>query len=223
MIQPKLEEIINDALSTFQRGLHTCTPGVIEKYDPGTCTASCSFGNQKFYRDEEDTKYVFEKYPILYNVPVLFGSGGNVRITLPLKAGDPCLLIFSEDDLNNYRGNGAKDNTPAYAGRHTIAGAICIPVNIREIRYGGGYTDAEAVVVSGGGTPDFVPLNGLLQGELSRIKNDISQIKSQLLVVSGQADTGASPAPPVTSAVTTALALVPSDPGNTSSTKLKAE
>lgn len=46
-------------------------------------------------------------YPILTHCPVLVLSGGAGRVTFPIAAGDPCLVLFNDRDLDNWFESGA--------------------------------------------------------------------------------------------------------------------
>lgn len=74
------------------RELHTCMPGVIRSFDPVTQTASVQPALKTVFVDEAEP---FE-YPVCTDVPVVFQEGGNFVLTFPVRAGDECLLFFSE-------------------------------------------------------------------------------------------------------------------------------
>ena len=58
-------------------------------------------------------------YPSYFPV----GLGGTAGVTIPLQAGDGCLLVFAESQLDDFMNGGDSDNER----RHSINDAICIP------------------------------------------------------------------------------------------------
>jgi hypothetical protein len=53
-------------------------------------------------------------YPLLVDCPVFVLSGGNGLVTMPVKAGDPCLVLFGDRDIDNWFSSGltAPPNSP---------------------------------------------------------------------------------------------------------------
>ncbi len=64
-------------------------------------------------------------YPTLNNVPVVmpFSVNGNCSVVFPIHKGDQCLVIFSEQALETWRGTG---NIGSQI-KHGLSGAICLP------------------------------------------------------------------------------------------------
>ena len=75
----------------------------------------------RLYNDGEE-----RQKPTIYNVPVVFPSGGGGIISFPLKVGDTVLLIFGREDISNF----LKDKRlgrPATQRKFSINDAIAIP------------------------------------------------------------------------------------------------
>ena len=100
-------------------------------------------------------------YPVIYDVPVVFpvGSGGSCGVTFPIKAGDGCLLVFSQDNMQSFLTNSQTDDNRKFQ----LTDAICIPglynSNISN------YNQNEVVVFNGGSK--FTLGNGGLNGTLA--------------------------------------------------------
>jgi hypothetical protein len=70
-------------------------PGHIVEYFPETQTATVKIANDRTYSSSvADDKTVAPG--LLYDVPTFTPGGGNYHITFPIKAGDTCLLTFSQ-------------------------------------------------------------------------------------------------------------------------------
>lgn len=99
--------------------IHTALPGEIVSIDVTTCLATVKPKAQMQF-----TNGKVLDYPVISGVPVVIPqspSSGAV-IAFPVKAGDPCLLIFSEQTLDYWMGNGTSASNVKYG----LSGAIAI-------------------------------------------------------------------------------------------------
>lgn len=96
-----LESMIKQKISN----VHTCLPGSVLSFDAGTCLASVK-PTLIFYAADGRTM----DYPVISGVPVFMPHAGNAQITYPVKAGDGCLICFSERSLDEWIGKGSDDN-----------------------------------------------------------------------------------------------------------------
>lgn len=70
-------------------------PGQVVEYFPEDQTATIRISNDMTYTTStQDEEQVTPE--LLYDVPVYTSGGGNWHITFPIKAGDSCLLNFSQ-------------------------------------------------------------------------------------------------------------------------------
>jgi len=89
----RLQEMANDTVN----GVHTALPGKIISFDPATGLAVISPSME--YKKPDGSTIA---YPDISGVPIVFpqGAGQNTSIAYPVKAGDGCLLIVSEQSLD---------------------------------------------------------------------------------------------------------------------------
>ena len=71
--------------------VHTCIPGIIVSFDPGTQWAEVQPAIKRIFT----TKGAVD-LPLCVDVPVMFPSGNRFFITWPVFPGDECLLFFSQ-------------------------------------------------------------------------------------------------------------------------------
>jgi hypothetical protein len=64
-------------------------------------------------------------YPVLTDVPVFVSAGGPAVITMPVAAGDSCLLKFNDRDLDAWFQSGAAV-APNSARMHSLSDALAI-------------------------------------------------------------------------------------------------
>lgn len=85
-------KVLSDTIFSM---LRVSLPGIIESYDPiaNTCTVQPALKGQTA---DELGNYTSAPMPLLVDVPVVFPRGGGCSITFPVKAGDECLVVFSD-------------------------------------------------------------------------------------------------------------------------------
>lgn len=78
-----------------------------------------------FYSDKQTADIEIDGYPQISDVPVHFISGANFSIQVPVEAGDDCIVLFCDTDLDNWVQNGSQ--SPAFASDlHGLNGAVCL-------------------------------------------------------------------------------------------------
>jgi hypothetical protein len=113
-------------------GMFTASPGIITAFDGTLATVKISI-RMKVVRDGVVS---YLDPPPITNVPVVLPSsmGAGVFLTIPIKSGDPCLLVFSQRGIDNVVEVGGVQNPPdtdfsvlSRIRHHDMADAICIP------------------------------------------------------------------------------------------------
>lgn len=160
MMQEFVQEL-TDAINRNIRSIHTAMPGRIIAFDPAKCVATVK-PVMKFKKPDGSTL----DYPQITGVPVVFpqGAGQNAVVAFPVKAGDSCLLIISEQSLDFWQyGQETATDLP-----FDMTNAICIPGLFARGNDALKTACAEnAVVVKAGATvmkitPDGVSITGKL-------------------------------------------------------------
>lgn len=96
MLQEFVQEVTNTVQKNLQ-GVHTAFPGVLTSFDPETGLANVQ-PTMKFRKPDGSTI----DYPQITGVPVVFpqSMGQKATIAYPVKAGDGCLVIVSEQSID---------------------------------------------------------------------------------------------------------------------------
>lgn len=102
------------------KDLHTSMPGVVQSYDPATQTASVQPALKRLFSEKGAVAL-----PVCVDVPVSFPGGGDFYLTFPVKAGDDCILIFSERCIDFWHANGGVQ-LPAEYRLHDLSDAFAI-------------------------------------------------------------------------------------------------
>lgn len=125
MSAPSLAALLNKVRESTFAGLRVSCPGRVERYDAAKQTVDVKLLVQDFYEDAGGVRrYVSE--PVISNVPVQFPGGGGMRITLPIAAGDPVLVVFADRSIDQWQATG-NEGTPEDTRRHHISDAFAIP------------------------------------------------------------------------------------------------
>jgi hypothetical protein len=95
-------------------------------------------------------------YPKLVDCPVFTLQGGGAAIQMPIAAGDNCIVLFADRNIDNWYGSGAAD-VPANNRTHDLSDGIAIvginalnsslagnPANTMRISYGNAKIDWNA-------------------------------------------------------------------------------
>ncbi len=118
MKNTSLSDVLTDLKSKLSNEFNVSIPALIEKYDFKTQKANVRINIKPYQNIDID-------YPVLPNIPVVFPSSGGASLTMPVKKGDGCLLVFCNLDIKNWLLGG--DNIKASTARkHHLSDAVAI-------------------------------------------------------------------------------------------------
>jgi len=155
--------------------------GTIQNFYPDTQTADVTFNYKQVYftRDSETSNYypILKDYPMAISCPVVTLTGGTGHITMPIKQGDTCILMFNDRDIDAWWASGQVNQEPTTARTHNIADAIAL-VGIRHSKNAISNYDPDRVVIAN----DKAKV--MLSSEKIAIKNDVQNLKDLLVGLS---------------------------------------
>ncbi|EOU3077105.1 TPA: Gp138 family membrane-puncturing spike protein [Yersinia enterocolitica] len=114
-------QAIADSIATQ---LRVAMPGIIQSFDADTVTCTvlpAIKGNDSGVSGDRESADL----PLLVDVPVIFPRGGGCTLTFPIKAGDECLLIFSDRCIDFWWQNGGVQE-PVDSRQHDLSDAFAI-------------------------------------------------------------------------------------------------
>lgn len=119
MLQEFVQQVEDVARSVMEE-MHTAIPARIQKFD-----ASKNMATVKPYGAFVTGSGKKMAYPVITGVPFIFPqcSSEHIEIVFPVKAGDDCLVIISEVELDAWFGGGESDNNM----RFDLTSAVAIP------------------------------------------------------------------------------------------------
>ena len=101
--------------SAIRQEMHCSLPGIVTAYDKATQTVTI----KPALRDRLSGGQYIE-LPLLTDVPVFFPGGAEKAMTFPVKAGDECLVVFSDACIDGWFQYGGTQ-TPVSLRRHDLS------------------------------------------------------------------------------------------------------
>ncbi len=88
--------------------LRVAMPGIIQSFDATeqTVTVQCAI-REKFNMDGDIS---WQEIPLLLDVPIIFPRAGNYILTMPIQAGDECLVVFGDSCMDAWWQSGGVQN-----------------------------------------------------------------------------------------------------------------
>jgi len=138
-IQKDKDSALKETIDRAMSRLNTCIPGIIESFDTSNQTAEVSPAiRMRVSIEGEDTQFI--DLPKIIQVPLVFpyAATAGFALTLPVKKGDSCLLVFSQRAIDNWHDKGGiqTPEVEGVSGRHhdlTDAFAIMAPAAIPDV------------------------------------------------------------------------------------------
>lgn len=118
IVDPELADVLNGQFQSIFSSLNCHQFGTIVSFDPSNQTASISINFQRVVYNQQSpsvqlsnqpipTQPNIYNYPVLIQCPVFVMTGGGSYISMPVKAGDTCLVLFNDRDMDSWFLTGA--------------------------------------------------------------------------------------------------------------------
>lgn len=128
--------------------------------------------------------YVPRAYPLLVTCPVFIQSGGSGHLTFPIVAGDPCLVLFNDRDLDVWwtTGNTAVPNSDR---AHDLSDGLVLVGFRNKANALSGYNTSDAELAFAGGK---LKVNDKLAmiGASTDLKTVMDKLYSALTALNGK-------------------------------------
>lgn len=198
---PDLRSLLNAHRQEILTNFNCHQVGVIVSFDPDAQTATVQLAVQKQVVDytKDPAQFIYVPYPLLTDVPVFIPAGGPGFLTFPVTAGDPCLVLFNDRDLDNwFVGGGGPPNS---ARQHDLSDGMAIIGFRNKGNPIPDYDTDNAVLANAGGRLKIAD-KVALDGDESTLRTVLETVVDALTALNGK--TGPSAATQIT-AVTTEI------------------
>lgn len=119
------EEVWKRLLDNAVAELHVCNPGIVQSFNVIKQTVTVILAiKEKILQN--DYTVVDVAFPLLVDVPISVPRAGGFSLTLPVKAGDECLVIFSDLGIDWWYQNGGTQVKTQDLRRHDLSDGFAI-------------------------------------------------------------------------------------------------
>lgn len=102
-------EVFRRLLDNFGAALRVSAPGIIQSFDAATQTVTVKLAiREKIAGVNVEPDDV--EIPILVDVPIVIPRAGGFSLTLPVQAGDECLVVFGDNCMDAWYQSGGVQN-----------------------------------------------------------------------------------------------------------------
>ena len=120
LMPPELKILFDQHKAEIFATLNCVQIGKIEKVTASEQTVEISLQIRRLAEDGTS-----EAYPVLVDCPYFVLQGGGAYIDMPIAAGDYCLVLFNDRDIDNWWST-ANVADPASTRKHSFSDAIAI-------------------------------------------------------------------------------------------------
>lgn len=114
-----MESVIQTAIDSALKELHTCLPAVITKITGQTIEAQPTI--------KRKIKNELVNLPLLVDVPLRYMKSSGYSISFPMSVGDHVLIIFAERSIDTWLLSG-NIQSPSDIRRHSLSDGFAIPM-----------------------------------------------------------------------------------------------
>jgi len=120
LMPPELFDVIQTLKLDIFRTMNCVKIGRIQSYDSATATATIQILFKRVLPSG-----VVTSYPLLIDCPVFTLQGGGAAIQMPIAAGDQCIILFADRNIDAWFKNG-DEAAPIDARSHDISDGIAL-------------------------------------------------------------------------------------------------
>jgi len=204
-----LETVIQTAIDSSLKELHTCLPAIVQSFDKTEQTVDVQPTIKRKIKGE------LVDLPLLTGVPIRFPKTSDFSITWPIKTDDHVLVIFAERSIDNWLINGDLQSAGDLR-KHSLSDGFAIPMmypqtdlissfddtNLQiRTSSGSGITLTPGGIIELNGNADFVTAYTDLKIAFDQLKTDLNNFITIFNahihsgVTTGPGSSGSSPTP----------------------------
>jgi hypothetical protein len=126
LLEPKLYDMLASLKQDIFRSMNCVKIGQIQTFDPSKKTAQVQILFKRVVpnADTADGSQIID-YPVLVDCPVFTLQGGGAALQMPIAAGDQCILLFADRNIDAWFKSG-QAAAPFNARCHDMSDGIAI-------------------------------------------------------------------------------------------------
>lgn len=118
-----IEEAIKSGVKAGLLNAMSAMPAIIKSFDAAAQTITAEVAIMRIVEGKN------EAYPVLVDIPILVPSVQGFHITMPIKPGDECLLIFADRCIDNWFTSGGIQPQLEHRAHHISDGFALVGIN----------------------------------------------------------------------------------------------
>ena len=126
--EPSLKDLLDTVRRDIFLNLFVQHVATIKSFDSTkqTCTAKINYDKTIYTNDSSNNRSKkLVPYPVLLDVPVISLRGGKAGVSLPIKVGDQCLVLFNDRDIDNWF-NGSRSGEVGSLRLHSMSDGFAL-------------------------------------------------------------------------------------------------
>lgn len=120
------EEFFRMLKDGWSSSLRVAIPGIIQSFDPNTQTVTVQPTIQEDVLDPKTLESKPQSLPLLVDVPIIVPRAGGFALTLPIRQGDECIVLFQDFCFDAWWQNGGTKNTQPDKRRHDLSDGVAL-------------------------------------------------------------------------------------------------
>lgn len=126
ILPDNMEEFYRMLMDTWSTNLKVAVPGIIQSFNATEQTVTVQPAIQEKILDPKTLETSWVPLPLLVDVPIILPRAGGFILTMPIGAGDECMVIFADACIDGWWANGGAKNTQPDKRRHDLSDGFCL-------------------------------------------------------------------------------------------------
>lgn len=127
--EPNLDDLMQTVRDTTSLNINCVNIGKISSFNATLQTAQVQIQIQRVKSQNPDGSTTWNSIPLLLDVPVVVLFGGSAALTFPIQAGDSCIVLFNDRDIDNWFATGQVGNPNTSRYHHLADGIALVGIN----------------------------------------------------------------------------------------------
>lgn len=129
---PNLTDLLRATKKDTELGFNAVNIGIIKSFDAGNQTATIQLALKTVISVAPDGTRTLQERPLILECPCFFPFGGGSYLSMPIQAGDNCIVLFNDREIDNWFQNGGMQ-TPSTYRTHDSSDAFAL-VGIKNLQ-----------------------------------------------------------------------------------------
>lgn len=125
-VPPDLRTLLTSLGFEIKKQINCIRIGNIQSFNAANQTAVVQIAQQQITSISPVGVATLQPFAPLLSVPVYFPSGGGYTLTFPIAAGDECIVLFNDRELDNWKLQGGVNSYPSTPRIHDLADGVCL-------------------------------------------------------------------------------------------------